>query len=132
MADDAARSLEKGDRLFNEGEPQTLADGARTRSVGARNWIRIKRRVSHIVRVSEESICRAMCLLHSVGVEVVNSQMIRQFLLPLSHLMFQFLMVLSWLISMFLRMMRHIISKLLLRQHNIQTMLQVSHVLRCV
>ena len=34
MADDAARSLEAGERLFNEGEPQTLADGARTRSVG--------------------------------------------------------------------------------------------------
>lgn len=70
MADDAARSLEQGERLFNEGEPQTLADGARTRSVGVRNWLRIKRRVSNILRVSEESICNAMCLLHSVGVEV--------------------------------------------------------------
>ena len=70
MADDAARSLEKGERLFNEGEPQTVADGARTRSVGVRNWIRIQRRVSNILRVSEESICKALCLLHSMGVEV--------------------------------------------------------------
>ena len=70
MADDAARSLEQGERLYNEGEPQTVADGARTRSVGARNWLRIKRRVSNILRVSEESICKAVCLLHSVGVEV--------------------------------------------------------------
>ena len=70
MADDAARSLEQGERLFNQGEPQTLADGARTRSVGARNWIRIQRRVSNILRVSEESICKAMCLLNSVGVAV--------------------------------------------------------------
>jgi len=70
MADDAARSLEVGRRLFNEGEPQTLADGARTRSVGARNWIRIQRRVSNILRVSEASICKAMRLLDSVGIEV--------------------------------------------------------------
>ena len=54
MADDAARSLEAGERLFNEGEPQTLADGARTRSVGVQNWIQIQRRVSKILRVSEQ------------------------------------------------------------------------------
>lgn len=70
MADDAARSLETGRRLFNEGEPQTLADGARTRSVGVRNWIRIQRRVSNILRVSEASICKAMRLLDAVGVQV--------------------------------------------------------------
>lgn len=70
MADDAARSLEVGRRLFNEGEPQTLADGARTRSVGVHNWIRIQRRVSNILRVSEASICKAMRLLDDVGVEV--------------------------------------------------------------
>ena len=70
MADDAARSLEAGERLFNDGEPQTLADGARTRSVGVQNWIRIQRRVSNILRVSEGSICRAMRLLNNEGVMV--------------------------------------------------------------
>ena len=70
MADDAARSLEAGKRLFNEGEPQTLADGARTRSVGAQNWIRIQRRVSNILRVSEQTICQAMRLLHREGIMV--------------------------------------------------------------
>lgn len=70
MADDAARSLEAGERLFNEGEPQTLADGARTRSVGVQNWIRIQRRVSNILRVSEQTICQAMRLLHHEGIMV--------------------------------------------------------------
>ena len=70
MADDAARSLEAGKRLFNEGEPQTLADGARTRSVGEKNWIRIQRRVSKILRVSEKAISQAMRLLHSEGIVV--------------------------------------------------------------
>ena len=70
MADDAARSLETGERLFNKGEPQTLADGARTRSVGVQNWIRIQRRVSNILRVSEQTICQAMRLLHREGIMV--------------------------------------------------------------
>lgn len=70
MADDAARSLEAGERLSNEGEPQTLADGARTRSVGVRNWIRIQRRVSNVLRVCEQSICTAMRLLHDEGIMV--------------------------------------------------------------
>lgn len=70
LADDAARSLEQGQRLSNDGEPQTLADGARTRSVGVLNWGIIQQRVSTVLRVSEKSICEAMRLFHSVGVKV--------------------------------------------------------------
>ena len=70
LADDAARSLEQGQRLSNDGEPQTLADGARTRSVGVLNWEIIQQRVSNVLRVSEKSICQAMRLFHSVGVKV--------------------------------------------------------------
>ncbi len=70
LADDAARSLEVGQRLFNEGEPQTLADGARTRSVGVHNWEIIQRRVSKILRVSESTLCKAVRLFHRVGVTV--------------------------------------------------------------
>lgn len=70
MADDAARSLEQGVRLCNQGEPQTLADGARTQSVGVLNWPIIQRRVQQITRVSESSICQAMRLFHAVGLKV--------------------------------------------------------------
>ena len=70
MADDAYRSFKMGRRMFNEGEPQTLADGARTQSVGQLNWEIMKRRVSGIKTVSERSIKTAMKLLHSVGHKV--------------------------------------------------------------
>lgn len=70
LADDAARSLEVGQRVFNDGEPKTLADGARTRSVGVHNWEIIQRRVSKIIRVSESTLCTAVRLFHHVGVTV--------------------------------------------------------------
>src|SRR5258706_507217 len=38
MANDAARSLRAGHIIVNETEPQTIADGARTVSVGQHNW----------------------------------------------------------------------------------------------
>lgn len=70
LADDAARSLKVGQRLFNDGEPQTLADGARTRSVGVHNWAIIQRRVSDIFTVSESTLCKAVRLFHRVGLKV--------------------------------------------------------------
>src|SRR6185369_7659475 len=38
MANDAARSLREGRIMVNESEPQTIADGARTVSLGQQNW----------------------------------------------------------------------------------------------
>ncbi|HEY2848192.1 MAG TPA: pyridoxal-phosphate dependent enzyme, partial [Pyrinomonadaceae bacterium] len=38
MANDAARSIREGRIVANEQEPQTIADGARTLSVGDLNW----------------------------------------------------------------------------------------------
>jgi threonine dehydratase len=49
MANDAARSLEKGEIVKNEREPQTIADGARTISLGKHNWEIIKTGVSEII-----------------------------------------------------------------------------------
>lgn len=60
LANDAARSLKAGEILANESEPQTMADGARTVSVGKHNWEIIKAGVKTIVEVSEESIAAAM------------------------------------------------------------------------
>ena len=46
LANDAARSLKAGEIVRNESEPQTLADGARTLSLGKHNWEIIKNGVS--------------------------------------------------------------------------------------
>ena len=70
MADDAHRSFELGTRVSNKGEPQTLADGARTQSVGRLNWAVMKRRVTGITTVTEASIKEAMRLLDRVGLKV--------------------------------------------------------------
>jgi threonine dehydratase len=56
MANDAARSLKLGYVVANEHEPQTLADGARTLSVGKLNWPILKDGLSGIFEVSEDQI----------------------------------------------------------------------------
>jgi threonine dehydratase len=56
MANDAARSLRAGHIVVNETEPQTIADGARTVSVGGHNWAVLKDGLSRIVEVPEENI----------------------------------------------------------------------------
>ncbi len=70
LADDAARSLEAGARLSNPGEPQTIADGARTVSLGAHNWAIIQRGIAGILRVSEAEIEAGVRLLAAEGMRV--------------------------------------------------------------
>lgn len=60
LANDAARSLKAGRIVRNESEPQTIADGARTVSVGEHNWEIIRNGVSRILEVPEDSIVRAL------------------------------------------------------------------------
>jgi threonine dehydratase len=62
LGNDAARSLKAGEIIRNESEPITIADGARTISVGNLNWPIIKENVSEIVEVSEEKIAEAVRL----------------------------------------------------------------------
>lgn len=62
MANDAARSLRAGHVLANESEPQTIADGTRTLSLGKLNWPIINDGVADIVEVSEEKIAEAVRL----------------------------------------------------------------------
>jgi len=59
---DAARSLKAGRIIRNEQEPMTIADGARTLSVGQLNWPIIRDNVSEIVEVSDEKIAEAVRL----------------------------------------------------------------------
>ena len=63
LANDAARSLAAGRIIANETEPLTLADGARTISLGRRNWEIVKDGLAGIVEVSEEQIAEAVRLL---------------------------------------------------------------------
>lgn len=61
LGNDAARSLRAGRIIPNETEPTaTLADGARTISLGTRNWEIIKDGVAEIIEVSEERIVEAV------------------------------------------------------------------------
>jgi threonine dehydratase len=67
LANDAARSLREGRVVASDHEMQTIADGARTLSLGKHNWAIIKDGVETIVEVSEEEIREAVRLLFSLA-----------------------------------------------------------------
>jgi threonine dehydratase len=67
VANDAARSLAEGRIVRNESEPQTIADGARTVSLGDFNWPILRDGLAGIVEVSEGNICEAVRLLYSLA-----------------------------------------------------------------
>ncbi len=62
MGNDAARSLAAGQIVVNETEPMTIADGARTISLGTLNWEIISKDIAGIVEVSEDAIRKAVRL----------------------------------------------------------------------
>jgi threo-3-hydroxy-L-aspartate ammonia-lyase len=63
MANDAARSLRAGHLVRDITESATIADGARTLSLGERNFAILKQGLGGIVEVSEEQILDAVRLL---------------------------------------------------------------------
>jgi threonine dehydratase len=63
IANDAARSLREGKLIANESEPQSIADGARTLSLGKHTWAIIKDGATGIVEVSESLIHEATKVL---------------------------------------------------------------------
>jgi threonine dehydratase len=63
VANDAARPLRAGKIVANESEPETIADGARTVSLGKHDWEIMKSNLSTIVEVPEEKIIEAARLL---------------------------------------------------------------------
>ena len=67
LANDAARSLQAGKIISNESEPQTIADGARTLSLGQHNWAIIEKGVTEIIEVSDEKIIEATRLLFALA-----------------------------------------------------------------
>ena len=60
LGNDAARSFRAGHIVPNEFEPKTIADGARTISLGELNWPIIKEGVAEIIEVSDENITEAV------------------------------------------------------------------------
>jgi len=67
MANDAARSLRAGHIVYNESEPQTIADGTRTLSVGRHNWEILKDGLETIIEVPEDAIREGVRLLFSLA-----------------------------------------------------------------
>lgn len=67
LGNDAARSLRAGKLIANEKEAPTIADGARTLSLGTRNWEVIRREVRDIIEVSERSITEAVRMLFAMA-----------------------------------------------------------------
>jgi len=67
LANDAARSLRAGRIERNESEPATLADGARTASLGRHNWEILRAGLAGIVEVPESEIRQAVGLLFSLA-----------------------------------------------------------------
>jgi threonine dehydratase len=67
LANDAARSWQAGRIVANLSEPQTIADGVRTLSVGEHNWAILREGLAGIVEVSEENIKEGVRLLFSLA-----------------------------------------------------------------
>ncbi len=62
LGNDASRSFKAGELLANESEPQTIADGARTVSLGKLNWPIIRDGAKTFIEVSDEKIAEAVKL----------------------------------------------------------------------
>ena len=71
-ADDARRSLEKGEIVRLSQAPQTRADGVRTLALGQHTFPILKRKVDAILTVSEEAILEAEGLLFTRTKQVVE------------------------------------------------------------
>ncbi len=67
LGNDAARSLAAGKIVINDIEPTTIADGARTVSLGKHNWKIVEKGVTEIIEVSEEKIIEAVRLYFNLA-----------------------------------------------------------------
>lgn len=67
LGNDAALSLRANTIIANRSEPQTIADGARTISLGKRNWEILRHFMHDIVEVPEEKIAEAVQLLFTLA-----------------------------------------------------------------
>lgn len=63
LGNKASRSLRSGQRVVDDSESATIADGARVVSLGRYNWEIIRQGVHGVVEVSERNICEGVRLL---------------------------------------------------------------------
>jgi threonine dehydratase len=63
LANDASRTFNSGSIQVWDNEPQTIADGVRTLSIGKINWEVLRCGMSDVLEVSEENIITALKLL---------------------------------------------------------------------
>lgn len=69
-ANDAARSLHTGQLMRNQQEPLTIADGARTISLGKLNWDILRQGISEILEVPEAVILKALRTCFDLNLKV--------------------------------------------------------------
>jgi threonine dehydratase len=67
LANHVTRSLRAGRLVKDEAESETIADGARTTGLGARNWQILKDGLADVIEVPEEAIREAVSLLFHLG-----------------------------------------------------------------
>ncbi len=67
LGNDAARSFRSGHLTANETEPTTIADGARTLSLGKLNWPIIRDGAEDIIEVSDAKITEAVRLYFALA-----------------------------------------------------------------
>jgi threonine dehydratase len=67
LANDAAQSLRCGHIVRHDTESQTIADGARTVSLGKHNWEILRTGLSGIIEVPEQKIKEGVRLLYSLA-----------------------------------------------------------------
>ncbi len=67
MANDFVRSLAAGQIVANDEEPQTIADGTRTRQVGVHDWDILRSAVAGAIEVSEDHIREAVRLCFNLA-----------------------------------------------------------------
>lgn len=71
LGNDAARSLQSGRLMCNEQEPSTVADGARTLSLGVLNWEILQHGIADIIEVPDALTLEALrCYFLSVNLKV--------------------------------------------------------------
>lgn len=67
LANHVTRSFRAGRLIEDQFEPKTIADGARTRSLGKRNWEILKDGLADIIEVTETEICDTVRLLFDLA-----------------------------------------------------------------
>lgn len=70
LANDAVRSLHAGTIIANDHEPSTIADGARTLSLGKLNWEIVRQGITDIMEVPDPQILTALRTYFTLNLKV--------------------------------------------------------------